>query len=235
VRVPDQVELAAAEEQVIGIHLALLLGVTADRVVLEEDRLAAEDGGLDLRQPLRQLAPAAAGRDRQGDRALLRSVERRGLPPRELLERQPQRLGVGELAVEQVERHAQRAQLLVGEGDRREVEVLRRQRVVLRLVVALGRLVDLQLDAERLELRAVRVEAAGEGLVVHLRVPLHVRLDLECRDGSPLGHQERDQGQLPDELLGVLGHTRHEDKRETARRTPPTPLFAASRPRKSAP
>ena len=60
VRVPDQVELPAAEEQVVGVHLALLLGVAADRVVVEQDRLAAEDRRLDLRQPLRELAPAAA-------------------------------------------------------------------------------------------------------------------------------------------------------------------------------
>ena len=53
---------------------------------------------------------------------------------------------------------------------------------------------------------AVGVEAAGEGLVVHLRVALDVLLDLERRNRSSLGHQERDQGQLADELLGVLGH-----------------------------
>jgi hypothetical protein len=110
-----------------------------------------------------------------------------------LLQREPQRLGVRELAVEQRQRGTQRSQFLVRELDRRQVEVLWRQRVVLRLVVTLGRLVDLQVDAERLELRAVRVEAAGEGLVVHLRVALHVLLDLEGGNRSPLRHQERDQ------------------------------------------
>ena len=39
--------------------------------------------------------------------------------------REAQRLGVGELAVEQVQRELQRGQLLVAEGDGREVEVLR--------------------------------------------------------------------------------------------------------------
>ena len=52
VRVADQVELPALPEQVVGVDLALLLGVAADRVVVEHDRLAAEDRGLDLRQPL---------------------------------------------------------------------------------------------------------------------------------------------------------------------------------------
>ena len=62
VRVADQVELPAAVEQVVRVHLALLLGVAADRVVVEHDRLAAEDRRLDLRQPLRELAPARARR-----------------------------------------------------------------------------------------------------------------------------------------------------------------------------
>jgi hypothetical protein len=193
VGVADQVELPAAVEQVVRIHLALLLSVAADRVVLEDDRLAAEDRRLDLREPLRELAPARARGDRERHAALLGSVERRRLPPGELLKREPKRLGVGELAVEQRERRAQRPELLVGELDRRQVEVLRRKRVVLRLVVALGRLVDLQVDAERLQLRAVGVEAPGEGLVVHLRVALDVLLDLERRDRPSLRHQERDQ------------------------------------------
>ena len=198
VRVADQVELPAAVEQVVGVDLALLLRVAADRVVVEQDRLAAEDRRLDLGEPLRQLAPAGARGHGQRDAALLRRVERRGLAPRQLLEREPQRLGVGELAVEQRQRGAQRAELLVGELDRGQVEVLGRQRVVLGLVVALGRLVDLEVDAERVELGAVRVEAAREGLVVHLRVALDVLLDLERGYGPPLRHQERDQAELPD-------------------------------------
>ena len=149
-------------------------------------------------------------------------AERRRLAPRELLERQPQRLGVGELAVEQAERHPQRAELGVRELDRRQVEVLRRQRVALRLVRAVGRLVHLQVDAERLELGAVGVEAARERVVVHARVALDLLLDLERRDRAPLGHQERDQRELPDELFGVLCHWRPSIR--TGKRTPERPL-----------
>ena len=229
VRVADQVELPALVEQVVGVDLARLLGVAADRVVVEHDRLAPEDRGLDLGQALGQVAPAGARRDRQRDRQLLGRVERRRLAPRQLLQRQPQRLGVGELAVEQRERHAQRAQLLVGELDRRQVEVLRRQRVVLGLVVALGRLVDLEVDAERVELRAVRVEAPRERLVVHLRVALDVLFDLERGNGPPLRHQERDQRQLPNQLLGVLRHGTKISRKPVWRRPPARapPLFAA--------
>jgi hypothetical protein len=148
VRVADQIELPAAVEQVVGVDLALLRGVAADRVVLEHDRLAAEDRGLDLRQPLRELATPGARGHCERHRALLRRVERRGLAPRELLERQAQRLGVGELPVEQRQGRAQRAELAARELDRRQVEVLGRQGVVLGLVVALRRLVHLQVDPE---------------------------------------------------------------------------------------
>src|SRR3954451_16651371 len=122
----DEVELAAAEQQVVRIDLACLLGVAADRVVVEDDRLAAEDRRLDLRQPLRELTTAGRRGDGERDGALLRRVQRRGPAPRELLQRQTERLGVCELPVEQRERHAQRTKLVVGELDRRQVEVLRR-------------------------------------------------------------------------------------------------------------
>jgi hypothetical protein len=88
------------------------------------------------------------------------------------------------------------------------VEGLRRQRVVLLLGEAVGRLVDRQVDAEPVQLGAVGVEAAGEGVLGHVRVALHVAADLRGRDRAPLGHQVRDERQLPDELLGVLRHSR---------------------------
>src|SRR5436190_21751275 len=60
VRVAVEVELPAAEEQVVRVDLARRLLVAADRVVVEDDRLTTEDRRLDLREALRQLA--AAGR-----------------------------------------------------------------------------------------------------------------------------------------------------------------------------
>ncbi len=206
VRVPDEVELPAAEEKVVRVDAPALLGVAPDRVVVEQDRLAAEDRRLDLRQPLRQLAAAGTRGDPERHRAVLGSGQRRRLAPRELLEREAQRLGVGELAAEQRQRGAKRPELGVRELDRRQVEVLGRQRVVLSLVVALGRLVHLELDPQRVELRPVGVEAPREGVVVHRRVALDLLLDLEGGDGPPLRHQERDQRELADQLLGVLGH-----------------------------
>src|SRR5690606_3442426 len=52
VRVTDQVELAGPEDEVVGVHLALLGLVALHRVVGELDRLAARDRDLDLREAL---------------------------------------------------------------------------------------------------------------------------------------------------------------------------------------
>ena len=193
VRVADQIELAVAEDQVVGVDLALGDLVALHRVVAELDRLAARDRRLDLGQALRELAAAAVGREADVDRHGLALVERARPAPGDLLQREPQRLGVGELAVEQAERRAQRGQLAVGELDRRQVVVLGRQRVELGLEEALGRLLDLERDAEALELGTVGVEAARERVLVHRAVALDLPLDLERRDGPAVRHQERDQ------------------------------------------
>ena len=54
------------------------------------------------------------------------ALQRAGPAPGDLLQREAQRLGVGELAVEQRQRGLQRGQLGVGELDRGQVEVLGR-------------------------------------------------------------------------------------------------------------
>ena len=202
----QEVELPALEEQVVRVDLAGPRLVALHRVVVEEDRLAAEDRGLDLREALRQLLAAGRGGDAQRDRLLLGLAERARAAPRQLLQRQAQRLGVGELPVEQRQRGAERGELAVGERDRGEVELLRAQRVVLLLGDGVGRPVHRELDAERFELGAVGVEPARERILVHAAVALDVAADLQRGDGAALGHQVRDERQLPDELLGVLRH-----------------------------
>ena len=150
--------------------------------------------------------PAGAGGHAQRDRALVGGAERARPAPGDLLQREAQRLGVGELAVEQRQRGLQRRQLGVGELDVGQVELLRAQRVVLLLGGAVGGLVDRERDAQRIELGAVGVEAAGERVLVHARVALDVAPDLRGGDGPPFRHQIGDQRELADELLGVLGH-----------------------------
>jgi len=134
------------------------------------------------------VAVGGAG-DPECDRALHRRVERARATPRDLLERQAQWLGVGELAVEQVQRRPQRRQLVVVELDRRKVEVLRRQRVLLLFDLAVLGLLHRQHNAQRLELGAVGVEAPRERVLVHHAVALDVTPDLGCRHRPPLSHQ----------------------------------------------
>src|SRR4029078_12969076 len=80
-------------------------------------------------------------------------------PERQVLEREPKRLGVGELPLEQVEAGLERRQLVVGQLDRREEVLLLAQAVELlrgELVAARG-----DRDSQILELAPVGVGAAG--------------------------------------------------------------------------
>ena len=100
----------------------------------------------------------------------------------------------------------ERGELLVGEFDRGQVEVLRRQRVVLLLDQPVDRLLHRQHDPQCLQLRAIGVEAPGERVLVHHAVALDIAANLLSGHGSPLGHQVRDQRQLTNELFRVLRH-----------------------------
>ncbi|MFM9149576.1 MAG: WYL domain-containing protein [Solirubrobacterales bacterium] len=142
---------------------------------------------------------------RDGDRPWL--GERVRMAPGHLLEGEPERLGIGELAFgQQRERGPEGCQLVIGELDRRQVEVLWRERIELSLEEALARPIDLELDPEAVEFGPVGIETTGEGILVHHAVALDLTLDLERRDRPPLGHQERDQRKLPNQLLGVFRH-----------------------------
>ena len=70
-------------------------------------------------------------------------------------------------------------------------------------------------DAEGDELAPVRVEAACERLVRHLRVALDDGLDLARGQGPPLRHEEGDEGELPDQLVGVVRHDSYSFKAVT--------------------
>jgi hypothetical protein len=137
---------------------------------------------------------------------LLGGAQRAGAAPGDLLQGQAQRLGVGELAVEELERRMQGGQLLVGEFDRMQVEVLGRERIGLLLDQTVDRLLHRQVDAQRLQLGTVGVEAAGERILVHGAVALDVAPDLLGGDRTAFRHQIRDQRQLADQLFRVLGH-----------------------------
>ena len=142
VRMPDEIELAALEQELVGVDLARVQVAALHREVVEHDRLSAEDRGLDLGQAMAQLVSARRAGDPERHRVLFGRAEWARATPRDLLEREPQRLGVGELAVEQVQRGLEAGEFLVGELDRRQVEVLGRERVRLLLDKAVDRLLD---------------------------------------------------------------------------------------------
>jgi hypothetical protein len=103
-----------------------------------------------------------------------------------------------------VERDLERGQLFVVEVELGQEVLLRAEGVEL----LPGELVSLGVErhAERHELAPVGVEAAREGLVGHLRVALDDGLDLPRGQGPPLRHEEGDERELPDQLVGVVRH-----------------------------
>ncbi len=119
VGVTQEVELAALEEQVVRVDAARRDLVALHRVVVEGDRLVAEDRGLDLRESRRELLPSGRCCDAERDRGLAGRLQWARPAPRDLLQREPQRLGVGELPVEELQRGLERRELLVRELDRR--------------------------------------------------------------------------------------------------------------------
>src|SRR5213076_1253208 len=109
-------------------------------------------------------------------------------------------LRVGELPLEQVEGGLERRELVVVELQLVQEVVLRAEGVEL----LPGELVTLRLEghAEREQLGAIRVEAACERLVRHLRVALDVRLDVPSGEEAALGHEKGDERELADQLVG---------------------------------
>ena len=204
--VADDVPGASIAAQCVGIQRPLARLVAPGRPVAELDRPLLRDRRLELRQAAGHLGRVVGVAHLDARGGLRRRVVEPGAPEREVLQRQPQRLGVRERPLEHVERRLQRRQLVVVELELVQEVVLRAERVQLLAgeLVALG----VERDAERDQLGAVGVEAACERLVRHLRVPLDVALDVTSRQRSPLRHQEGDQRELTDQLVGVVRHGR---------------------------
>ena len=202
----DHVPDAVLGQQRVGVDRALALLVAADRPVVELHRALLGDRRLELREAARHLGRVVGIAHVHP----LGGVGRRRVEPgpaeREVLEREPQRLRVRELALEQVEARLQRREVVVGQLELGQEVPLGAQRVEL----LAGELVALRVerDAEADQLRAVGVEAARERLVGHLRVALDVLLHVARGERPPLGHQERDERELTDQLVGVVRHPR---------------------------
>ena len=175
-------------EQGVRIDRSLRLDVPRDRVVRELDRALLRDRVLELGQATRHLGRVvriADGDSHGGFRSFL--VEARAAEG-EILEGEAQGLGVGELALEAVERRLQRREFVLFEPELGQKVVLGAQGVEL----FAGELVSLRVegDSEVDQLRAVRVEPAGERLVRHFGIALDSRLDVPGGQRPPLRHEE---------------------------------------------
>ena len=208
VGVADHVPVPRRVEQGVGVNLALGVLVAADRVVGEADRLAAADRRLDLGEVGRDLGAVVAAEQVHRDGAGGVVVERARAAEGEVLQRQPQRLRVGELPLQQVQAGLEGGELGRVEVELRQVVVLRRQRVQVALERVVARALNRQAQAHRLDLGPVGVEAAQEGLLGHAAVALHRLVDLVGGDRSLLRHQKGHQGELADQLV-VVSH-RHD-------------------------
>ncbi len=201
----DHVPAALVREQRIRVDRPWAGLVAGDAPVVELQRSLLRDRRLELAQPARQLRRVVRIADIDTHGGLGRRLSEARPAEGEVLEREPERLCVRELPLEEVEAGLERRELVVRELERRQEVVLRRERVELlaRELVPLG----FEWDAEREQLRAVRVEPSRERLVRHLRVALDVLLDVARRQRAELGHEERHQRELADELVGVVGHS----------------------------
>ena len=93
---PDDVPLAAVEEERVRVHRPFAVLVADDRPVLELQRPVLRDGALELRQPPRELGRVAGIVELDGARGLGGRVLEARPAEREVLERE-ERLRVGEL------------------------------------------------------------------------------------------------------------------------------------------
>ena len=200
----DDVPDALVEAQRVRVDLPLGLAVAGGRPVAELDRALLRDRGLELGESRRELRRVVGRGDADALGRRRRRVPEAGPAEREVLEREAERLGVRELALERVKGGLEGGELVLVEVELVEEVVLRAKCVEL-----LAReLVPLRGEghSQRSQLRAVGIEAAREGLVRHLRVTLDVSLDVTCRERAPLRHQERDERELTDQLVGVVRH-----------------------------
>ena len=201
----DDVPGAVVRQQRVRVQRPLGERVARDRVVGNLDRPLLRDRALELCEAARHLRRVVGIEHLHADGGLGRLLAETRPAEGEVLQREPQRLGVGELAVEEEERGLQRRELVVAELQLGQEVLLRAQRVEL----LAGELVAVrvQRNAQRDQLRAIRVEAAREGLVRHLRVALDVRLHVARGQRAALRHEEGDERELADQLVGVVTHS----------------------------
>ena len=159
---PITYQRAVLGQERVRVDRPLALVVAGDRPVAELDRALLRDRRLELAEPA--LRARASSRGRAPRRARRSPVGARRehagrAAEREVLQREPERLGVGELALEQVEAGLERRELVVVELERRQEVALGAERVEL----LAGELVALRVErhAERRRARRGRSRSAA--------------------------------------------------------------------------
>ena len=107
------VPLAAVVEERVRVECALGVLVARDRPVVELDRALLRDRAFELCQASGHLGRVVGVEHLDAQRGGARRLGESGAAEREVLQREPQRLCVRELALEQIERRLERRELLV--------------------------------------------------------------------------------------------------------------------------
>ena len=200
--VPDEVPIGVGEVETVRIDRARLLLARADREVREDDRLLLRDGAFELGEARGDLGGVATTGEVERHTDCGRLLEHARAAQREVLQREAQRRGVGELAFEQEQARVERREFAIGEVQRRQEVVLARERVEL----FAGELVAIRLDrhAQRQQFGAIGVEATSKRLVRHVVVALDRVLGVARSNRPLLGHDVRHQRELANQLVGVM-------------------------------
>jgi hypothetical protein len=129
--VADDVPGAAIAAERVRVERALAHLIASRRPIAELDRALLRDRRLELRQPTGHLGRVVRVPHHHAGRGLGGRVVEARAPEREVLECEPQRLGIGECPLEHVEGRLQRRELVVVETQLVEEVVLGPERVEL--------------------------------------------------------------------------------------------------------
>src|SRR6185437_5693912 len=129
--VADDVPEPVVAEERVGVQRSFALLVPRDRPVVEADGALLRDRVLELGQPARRLGRVVRIEHLDPARRLGRGLDEAGPTEREVLQRQPQRLRVRELPLEEVEGGLERGELLVLELELGQEVLLGAERVEL--------------------------------------------------------------------------------------------------------
>src|SRR4029453_9845810 len=127
----DHIPAAVVREQPVWVQRAFALAVARDRVVRELDRALLRDRSLELPEAPWHFRGVVGVEHLDAHRGVGRGLVESRPAEGEVLEREPERLGVRKLPLEEIERRLQRRELVVIQLELVEEVVLGTKRVQL--------------------------------------------------------------------------------------------------------